>query len=235
MGLFAALVLAGCASTRVAPSVYDAHIRKLNASTAENREARKQLKAAGADAIPRLLQEVDRSASYLRNPGNSLAAMRALRVLRDIETPKALPACRRLLTDEYFPPKSKQEAALLNEALEVVYDNFKEAEARDIFYEFISGDSSRYVRRIRKAQHWGPAVYRPRVEVDVVRGIRLMVNVKDDRAGDALASFLKSIDIGSLRRTYYHRLAENGYVITEAATGKAGNALQGLSIGASGK
>ncbi len=212
-----ALLITGCATTE--PSRADLLVIDLNRSSSKNMAARVELKELGHEAVPSLLKQIDHSASYLRVEANALAAMRAMRVLREINTSSVLPVCRRVLNEEYLAPTSKYDCALLNEALETLYDQFTSAEARDIFYEFISGGPSRYTRKIRHARHWDTSIYTPRVQVDVVRGLRLLASKKDDRAAAAMASFITSTDIGSLRRTYYHRLAENGFVITEAATG----------------
>ena len=211
------LQVLGCA-TSLQKTEMDILVRDLNSSSSANREARMRIKQLRTNVIPRLLQETDHPASALRSSKNSLSAMRALRVLRELGAPETLEFCRRLLTEEYFPPTTKYDAALLNEALETVYDQFSATEARDIFVSYVSRDASRYARYIRRSQHWGPAVYIPRVEVDVVRGLRLLIGQKDPRAADALAAFLKHIDTKSLSKTYYHRLAENGFTVTEAAT-----------------
>ncbi len=217
------ILSSGCATTE--PSRADILVKHLNTSSSENMAARMELKELGNEAVPSLLREMDRSASHLRDENNALAAVRAMRVVRGIDTAAALPACRRILTEEYLPPKTKYDCALLNEALEVLYDQFDTREARDIFCEFVASGPSRYARKIREARHWENAVYIPRVQVDVLRGLRMLASSRDRRATDALASFIAGTDIGSLRRTYYHRLSENGYGITESATGSTAREL----------
>jgi hypothetical protein len=213
-----ALGFSGCATTPesgVSQEKLDCLVKQLNTSSMQNRMARTVLVSMGEKAVPRLIKEADLRATDLQDEGKSLKAMRAMRVLREIKTPRVLPVCRRILLKRYLRPTLKHDAALLNETLACVYDQFDRKEARDLYVDFMTDDSRRYMKETRDVKHWAAPRYSQRVEVDVVRGLHLMVKHGDKRAKVVLVAFLHSMAVDSMSKTYFHRLAENGFTITE--------------------
>ncbi len=193
-------------------------IARLNHSSMENRLARKKLLGIGEEAVPALMRTIDIKTRKLRSRDNAMKAARALRVLREINSDQTLQACELVLNKKHLSPSSRHVAGLISEALACTYENFEKQQARDIFYTFVTEDPDRYLKKIREVQHWGPAYYRKRVEVDVLRGLRLMVATDDPRTKETLITFLDAVTLKSMDKTYFYRLAENGYSITQETT-----------------
>lgn len=201
-------------------------VQQIQISSEKNREARLQLKAMGLEAVPYLRKELNKSGHSLNSKKQAIRAARALRVIREIDAQAALEISAELLTRKKVTPGTKHSAALINEALACLYENFSSRAARDAFYMFITDDSERYMKTVRVAQHWGPAYYQQRVEADVLRGFRLMIAYDDSRTRDALMRFLEAISIDSMEKVYFYRLAENGYSLTEETTAQPGEEIK---------
>ena len=214
------LLASACTTPSADAQRTDDLIQQLNASTAQNRMARKMLVALGNGVVPQLLDEVNKPFVKLQMEGTSMRAMRSIRVLRDLKSPAFLPGSKRILTKSYLRPSTKHDTALLNETLFYVYDMFEHKEARDIYIKFLTGDPRRYIRETRAVQHWAPMGIKERVEVNVVRGVHLLVKHDDKRAKNTLTVFLRRCPPNSMSKTYFHQLAENGYTLTERTYGE---------------
>lgn len=234
------LLFAGCRTSLQAPSngTQEAEIpadtqvhrliARLNDSSMENRMARRKLLKKGKQAVPALMGTINIETQKLRSRDKALQAARSLRVLREMETDRTLHACKKILILKELTPSSRHVAALINEALACVYESFERQEARDIFYSFVTEEPGRYLKRVRRVQHWGPAYYQKRVEVDVLRGLRLMVASDDPRTKKALITFLDAVTLGSMDKTYFYRLAENGYSLTQETTSEPAEKVRDL-------
>lgn len=214
-------VSVGCMSPQLAVDAgVEALIDQLHRSALDNRVARASLVKMKSRAAPHLVQHLDVSAYRLRRGDSALEAARLLRVLREMESPAALPVCERILLHLYIRPSNKEGAAVLNEAIGCVYALFPRKKARDIYYRFVTGDARQYLKAERDVQHWGTGSTMDRLAVDVLTGFSLMVAAGDQRIQSALTAFLESISGGALQRMYFHQLAENGYSVTELTTAK---------------
>lgn len=220
----------GCLSMRkvAVDAEVDALIAQLHKSALDNRMARAALVKMGSRAAPHLIRKLDMPASQLRRGESALKAARLLRVLREIRSAAALPVCERILLKHYIRPSSQEGAAVLNEAIACVYALFPRKEARDIYYDFVTGDARQYLKEEVVAQHWGRGGAMDRLAVDVLTGFSLMVAAGDQRIQTALTAFLDNISGGALQRMYFHQLAENGFSVAELTTSKERAELERL-------
>ncbi len=220
-------MLAGCVASRMpADPVVDDLLDQLNHSAIKNRMARDALSKMGPRAVPHVIARLKVPAHELRRGDSALQAARLLRVLRDLRAPEALPVCERILLKYYIRPSNKEGAAVLNEAMACVYALFPRQQARDIYYQFITGDSRMYLKEEADIQHWGTGGTIDRLAVDVLTGFSQMVAAGDQRIQAALTVFLENISGGAMQRMYFHQLAENGFSITELTTARERSELE---------
>jgi hypothetical protein len=188
-------------------------ITDLNTSADLNRVAREELIALGKEAVPRLLEEVQKYRRAL-GPSRTAAAARdratatrALRVLADMKSDAALSLVTRAIGDMEISAgemasrqrtdSERWKCVLANEMLAYLYDHFADENVRDVYVRFVAGILAKYSDGQYGLFRWRTCRLRyedhVHIGLDFLRGFPLMIEHEDERVGDLLILLLRTM------------------------------------------
>jgi len=152
---------------------------------------------------------------YCRKPGKEdyLHAVRAIRVLRHIGTPKAIGVCRYLLLGKRADSFTREQSALLTEAVAYLSENFSRKEARDMYALFVRQHNDKYMGKKYLKEHWQAGWNADVFRVDVAYGVPFLVKEDDPRVKEVLALLLKTVTSSAYGGSAVWRLSDDGFSV----------------------